>query len=105
MNPTAYALSVGACIFDVESISPFHHRLCHVCSSRSPTRSGPLHLSLTPRAVGRTAGQGAALLSAGSWHAALQEHHSGVTHSYLNPLKNATCSLWIALLFTAESIA
>lgn len=64
----------GACILDVESVSPFLRRLCHCWSSRSPTQSGPPHLSRTPHAVGRTAGQRAGLLSAGSRPAGLQGH-------------------------------
>lgn len=88
-----------------QSVSPFHRILCHICSSRSPTRSGSPHLSLTLRAVGRTAGQGAELLSAGSGHDALQRHHSGVTPFHINPPYNVTCSLWMSLLFKAESTA
>lgn len=50
----------------VEPSSPFHHRLHHVRSSRSPTLSGPLRPSLRPLAVGRTAVRTAELLPAGS---------------------------------------
>lgn len=56
----------------MEAVSLIHHSLCHICFSRSPTQSGPPHLSLPARAAGHSAGCTAEQLSAESWPAGLE---------------------------------
>lgn len=100
VNQRTCAIRALVLVFkSLESVSPVHRRLRHGCSSRSPTQSGPPHLSLMLRATGRTAGERAELLSAGSWPDELQghEHPSVIVSTQEICCYHAFCLLFVSL--------